>query len=77
VVTWLQDAIYRTSYEGVFQVKKQARDDMKWSSRPPLHCYLERNGIICETLAQYNEAQPQLDKEEEGKNKNEVITFSR
>jgi hypothetical protein len=66
----LSDAIFQTSYEGVFQVKKEARDDIdRWASRIPLRFYLERNGIICHTLAQYKEAQRQLDKEEEGKNK--------
>ena len=68
----LSNAIFRTSSEGVFQVKNQARSDIeKWDSRFPLRCYLTRNGIVCETLAQYKKAQRQLDKEEqEGKNKN-------
>jgi hypothetical protein len=70
----LSNAIYRTSYEGVFQVKNQARSDMKeWGSRFPLLSYLAQNEIICETLAQYKEAQRQLDKqEEEEKNKNNM-----
>jgi hypothetical protein len=68
----LSNAIFRTSSEGIFQVKNQARSDIeKWDSRFPLRCYLTRNGIVCETLAQYKKAQRQLDKEEqEGKNKN-------
>jgi hypothetical protein len=67
----LSDAIFRTSYEGVFQVKKETRSDMeKWGSNYPLQSYLIRNDITCESLAQYKEAQRQLDKEEEGKNKN-------
>jgi hypothetical protein len=67
----LSNAIFWTSYEGVIQVKKEARDDMeKWGSSFPLQSYLMRNGISCHTLAQYKKAQRQLDKEEEGKNKN-------
>jgi hypothetical protein len=68
----LSNAIFRTSSEGIFQVKNQARSDIeKWDSRFPLRCYLTRNGIVCETLAQYKKAQRQLDKEEkEGKNNN-------
>ena len=70
----LSNAIYRISYEGVFQLKNQARSDMKeWGSRFPLLSYLAQNEIICETLAQYKEAQRQLDKqEEEEKNKNNM-----
>jgi hypothetical protein len=38
LATELSSAIYRTSYEGVFQVKNQASDDMeKWDSRVPPH----------------------------------------
>ena len=70
----LSNAIFRASSEGVFQVKNQARSDMKqWESRFPLRSYLEREGIICETLAQYKKAQRQLDKEEEGKKKNKRL----
>jgi hypothetical protein len=69
LATELSNAIYRTSYEGVFQVKNQARDDIdKWDSRTPLRCYLEQNRIICHTLAQYKEAQRQFDKEQEREN---------
>jgi hypothetical protein len=54
----LSDAIFRTSREGVFQVRKEAEDDIeKLSSSFPLTCYLEQNGIICKTLAQYKKAQ--------------------
>src|SRR5215212_2172209 len=72
----LSNAIFRASSEGIFQVKNQARSDMKqWDSRFPLRSYLTRNGIICETLAQYKKAQRQLDKEEEeeGKKKNKRL----
>jgi hypothetical protein len=65
LATELSNAIFRASSEGVFQVEYQARiDKEKWDHRLPLHCYLERNGIICHTLAQYKEAQRKLDKEE-------------
>ena len=61
----LSDAIFRTSREGVFQVRKEAEDDMeKLSSSFPLTCYLEQNRITCKTLAQYKKAQRQLDEEE-------------
>lgn len=69
----LSNAIFRTSYEGVFQVKNQAISDMEqWGSNIPLQSYLIRNDITCESLAQYKEAQRQLDKEkeEEENNKN-------
>ena len=70
----LSDAIFQTSSEGVFQVRKEARSDMeKLSSSFPLTCYLEQNGITCKTLAQYKKAQRQLDKEEEGKKKNKRL----
>jgi hypothetical protein len=66
LATELSNAIYRTSYQDVSQVKWQARDDMQgWASRLPLHCYIEQNGISCHTLAEYKEAQHQLDKEGE------------
>jgi hypothetical protein len=41
----------------------------EWASRFPLLYYLERNGIICSSLAQYEKAQRQLDKEEEEEEK--------
>jgi hypothetical protein len=67
----LSDAIFRTSREGVFRIRKEAEDDMeKWDLSIPLQSYLMRNEITCKTLAEYKEAQRQLDKEEqEGKNK--------
>jgi len=66
LATELSSAIYRTSYEGVFQVKNQAEHDREeWGSRFSLLCYLEQKGIICHTLAQYKEAPRKLDKEEE------------
>jgi hypothetical protein len=66
----ISDKIFRTSYEGVFQVKKQARIDIeKYDSRIPLLSYLDRNDIRCETLAEYKKAQYQFDKEEEKKRK--------
>jgi len=68
LATELNNAIYRTSYEDVFRVKRQARDDMdKWASRIVLRDYLEENGIARPTVAQYKEAQRELDKE--GQNK--------
>jgi hypothetical protein len=69
----LSNEIYRTSYEGVFQVKDQVSSDMEqWGSKYPLKSYLIQNDITCESLAQYKEAQRQLDKEkeEEQNNKN-------
>ena len=64
----LYNAIYQTSYEGVFQVKRQAREDMdEWTSRLPLRLYREQNGITCDTVAQYKEAQRQFDKQGEDK----------
>jgi hypothetical protein len=68
----LSDAIFRTSREGVFRVRKEAEDDIeKWVLSIPLQSYLMRNEITCKTLAEYKEAQRQLDKEEqeEGKTK--------
>jgi hypothetical protein len=66
----ISDKIFRTSYEGVFQVKKQTRIDIeKYDSRIPLLSYLDRNDIRCETLAEYKKAQYQFDKEEEKKRK--------
>jgi hypothetical protein len=71
----ISDKIFRTSYEGVFQVKKQARSDIeKYDSRIPLLSYLDRNDIRCETLAQYKNAQCQLDKEEEQKKRKKKKT---
>lgn len=70
LATELSNAIFRASSEGVFQVKNLAERDMEeWDRRFPLQSYLERNGIICESLAQYKKAQRQLDKEEEKKKK--------
>jgi hypothetical protein len=64
----LFNEIYRTSYEGVFQVKRQTRDDMdKWASRIALRDYLEENGIARPTVAQYKEAQRKLNKERQNK----------
>jgi hypothetical protein len=62
------DKIFRTSYEGVFQVKRQASEDIeKYDSRSALQMYLSHNDIKCETLAEYKQAQRQFDKEEEKK----------
>jgi hypothetical protein len=66
----MSDKIFRTSYEGVFQVKDQAEKDIeKYDSRAALQMYLSDNDIKCETLAEYKQAQRQLDKEEEKKRK--------
>jgi hypothetical protein len=66
----LSNAIFRTSREGIFQVKHQARSDMiDWDSSIPLQSYLMRNEITCKTLAEYKKAKRQLDKEEEEKTK--------
>jgi hypothetical protein len=66
----ISDKIFRTSYEGVFQVKKQAREDIeKYDSRSALEMYLLDNDIKCETLAEYKQAQRQLDKEKEKRKK--------
>jgi hypothetical protein len=70
LATELSNAIYRTSSEGVFQVKNQAQSDMdKRSYSIPLQSYLILNGINPENLAQLKKAQRQFDKEDEGKNK--------
>jgi hypothetical protein len=64
----ISDKIFRTSYEGVFQVKRQVREDIeKYDFRHPLQKYLMQNKIKCETLAQYKQAQRQFDKKEEEK----------
>ena len=48
LATELSSAIFQASSEGVFQVKNLAEHDREeWDHRFPLHCYLERNGIIC------------------------------
>jgi hypothetical protein len=61
----ISDAIFRTSYEGVFQVKKQAREDIeKYDYRFPLQSFIMQNDIKCETLAEYKQAQRQLNNEE-------------
>lgn len=66
----MSDKIFRTSYEGVFQVKDQAQKDIeKYDSRSALQMYLMDNDIKCETLAEYKQAQRQLDQEEEDKRK--------
>ena len=66
----MSDKIFRTSYEGVFQVKDQAQKDIeKYDSRSALQMYLMDNDIKCETLAEYKQAQRQLDQEEEKKRK--------
>jgi hypothetical protein len=68
LATELSNVIYQISREGVFQVKNQAEHDMyKWASRVPLRLYREQNGITCDTVAQYKEAQRKFDKE--GKDK--------
>jgi hypothetical protein len=68
MATNIANAIFRTSYEGVFQVKKQAREDIeKYHSHFPLQSYIAHNDIKCETLAQYKQAQRQCDNEEEKK----------
>jgi hypothetical protein len=77
LATELSNAIYQSSSEGVFHVKRQAERDMdQWALRVPLHCYLQQNKITCHTLAQYKEAQRQLDKEEKGKNKTSPYNLS-
>lgn len=64
----ISDKIFRTSYEGVFQVKRQASEDInKYDSRHPFARYLMQNDIKRETLAQYKQAQRPFDKEEEEK----------
>ena len=66
----ISDKIFRTSYEGVFQVKRQASEDIdKYDSRSALQMYLSDNDIKCKTLAEYKQAQRQFDKEEEKKRK--------
>jgi hypothetical protein len=66
----MSDKIFRTSYEGVSQVKNQAEKDIeKYDSRSALLMYLADNDIKCETLAEYKQAQRQLDQEEEKKRK--------
>jgi hypothetical protein len=66
----MSDKIFRTSYQGVFQVKDQAEKDIeKYAFRSALQMYLEDNDIKCETLAEYKQAQRQLDQEEEKKRK--------
>jgi hypothetical protein len=63
----ISDKIFRSSYEGVFRVKNQAREDIeKYDSRSSLQYYIRENDIKCETLAQYKQAQRQLDNEQEG-----------
>ncbi|MGH9989446.1 MAG: hypothetical protein ACREAS_03325, partial [Nitrososphaera sp.] len=70
LATELSNEIFRASSEGIFQIKDQARSEMEgWASRYPLQSYIQRKGIVCETLAQYKKAQRQLDKEEEEKSK--------
>ena len=70
LATELSNAIYQSSSEGVFQVRSHARADMdEWGHSFPLHSYMTQKGISCHTLAQYKEAQRQLDKAEEAKNK--------
>jgi hypothetical protein len=70
LATEMASAIFRTSYEGVFQVKRQVKEDIeKYDSHFPLERYLRENDIKCETLAQYKQAQRQFDKEEEKKRK--------
>ena len=72
----ISDKIFRTSYEGVFRVKGQAREDIeKYDSRFPLARYIKQNDIECETLAQYKQAQRQLDKEEEEKERKKKNTL--
>jgi hypothetical protein len=64
----MSDKTFRTSYDGVFQVKDQAEKDIeKYAFRSALQMYLEDNDIKCETLAEYKQAQRQLDQEEEKK----------
>ena len=66
----ISDKIFRTSYEGVFQVKRQASEDIeKFDFRYPLSRYIKQNDIKCETLAQYKQVQRQFDKEEEEEEK--------
>jgi hypothetical protein len=74
LATELFNAIYRTSSEGVIQVKNRALSDMdKRSYSIPSQSYLIMKGINPENLAQLKKAQRQFDKEDEGKNKKEII----
>ena len=59
----LSNAIFLTSSEGVLKVKSQAEHEMQnFRSSIQLESYLMRNGITCETLAQYKKAQRQLER---------------
>jgi hypothetical protein len=70
LATELSNAIYRTSYEGVLQVKNRTQSDMdKRSYSIPLQSYLIMKGINPQNLAQFKKAQRQFDKEEEEENK--------
>src|ERR671914_665213 len=70
LATELSNALFRASSEGVFQVKNLSeREREEWDRSFPLQSYLQRKGIVCETLAQYKKAQRQFDKEEEEKKK--------
>ena len=59
----LSNAIFLTSSEGVLKVKSQAEHEMQnFRSSIQLEYYLMRNGITCETLAEYKKAQRQLER---------------
>ena len=66
----MANAVFRTSYEGVFWVKDQAEKDIeKYSSPSAFQYYLIRNGIVCKTLEQYKKARHKFDNEEEKRRK--------
>jgi hypothetical protein len=70
----LSNEIFRSSYQGVLDVKKEAiRDLEKFDSRYPLQTFLIKNDIVCNTVAQYKKAQRQLDKEEKQRKKKKRI----
>ena len=64
----LSNAIFLTSSEGVLKVKSQAEHEMQnFRSSIQLEYYLMRNGITCETLAEYKKAQRQLERKKKKK----------
>jgi len=66
----VSDAIYRTSHEGVFQVKRQAREDEnKWDARSSMESYLTLKDLGYEDLARHGISLGRLHKEEKN-NKN-------
>jgi hypothetical protein len=68
LATELSNAIYRTSREGVLQVRSCLRQDIENQSFSlPLQTYLIEKGIIPQDLAQFKQVQRQFDKEEKDK----------